>query len=190
MRTCATCQADWPESEFYTNGTLRDGTPRYKSVCKACHRAKVSARRRTEKGRALRREWYATKGGRERQRDYYERMRSERFFEWRARLWSNRWQVDVAAEDLVKLWDYQAGLCALSGCELGPDAHLDHIVPVAEGGSHTIENLRWVDPAVNVARQAMADEDFVQMCADVVAAQAPVTQWIAGRLLQALEDAG
>lgn len=139
--------------------------------------------------RAQARRRYAN-GGRERQRDYYARLRTQRFFHWRARLWSSRWQVTVTEAQLLALWRAQDGRCALSGRPLEADAHLDHVVPVAAGGAHTVDNLRWLDPEVNVARQALGDEAFARLCADVVAAQAPVMTWITGRVLQALEAAG
>lgn len=106
-------------------------------------------------------------GGRDRQRRYYEQMRGERFFQWRARLWSGRWRVRVTEAELLDLWMSQQGRCALSDRALGPDAHLDHVIPVARGGSHGVENLRWLDPLVNVARGAMSDESFIALCRSV-----------------------
>lgn len=136
-----------------------------------------------------RREWYHRAGGRERQRAYYKQMQQERFFAWRARLWSSRWQVRVTEAQLVDLWASQQGLCALSGRALGSDAHLDHIHPVSGGGTHDITNIRWLDPQVNVALQASTDEDFATLCLDVVLTQAPVMEWIVGRIIQAMERA-
>lgn len=123
-----------------------------------------------ERIRANQRARYAN-GGRERQRAYYQRLRTERFFHWRARLWSNRWSVAVTEQQLHDLWQGQDGRCALSGRDLGPDAHLDHITPVADDGDHTITNLRWLDPLVNVALGRMSDEEFLSLCREVVQTQ-------------------
>lgn len=76
----------------------------------------------------------------------------------------------------MRLWWRQRGECALSGRKLGRDAHLDHVVPKALGGSSTIENLRWVDPQINVMRGHMGDEVFADLCTQVA-------EWIGRRLL-------
>lgn len=134
-------------------------------------KAEIERRRRAdpiigERIKEQRRAAYAN-GGRERQRAYYARLRKERFFHWRARLWSSRWQVNVTEAELIGLWDAQDGKCALSGAALGPDAHLDHVEHVSAAGSHTIENLRWLDPWVNVARQNLTDAEFIERCRQI-----------------------
>jgi 5-methylcytosine-specific restriction endonuclease McrA len=35
---------------------------------------------------------------------------------------------------------------------LGPDAHVDHILPLAAGGTHTKDNLRILCPSCNCSR--------------------------------------
>lgn len=98
------------------------------------------------------------------------RFRQRHFFEWRARMHRSRFGVDITAADLARLWIEQRGRCALSGYRLDRTAHLDHIVPIVGGGSHGIENLRWLDPNVNLAKRAMSDADFIAMCKSIVAA--------------------
>jgi 5-methylcytosine-specific restriction endonuclease McrA len=93
-------------------------------------------------------------------------LRQDHFFVWRARNWSARFKVRVTPSQLAHMWIRQQGRCALSGRPLGRDAHLDHVVPQA-CGRHDITNLRWLDPAVNVARQNMDDSEFVALCRDV-----------------------
>lgn len=102
---------------------------------------------------------------------YARNLRSRHFFRWRAR---NR-GMGITAEMLASLWKRQRGRCALSGRKLGRDAHLDHIVPVSQGGGGSIDNLRWTDPWVNVARQDLADADFFERCSQVA-------EWIGRRL--------
>jgi len=106
-------------------------------------------------------------GGRERQRSYYRTLQQERFFAWRARLWSARHGVKVTEQQLVELWNQQHAMCALSARALEADAHLDHIIPASRGGTHDISNLRWLDPAINVMRGAMSDETFIALCTDI-----------------------
>ena len=167
MKTCGTCRKTKPLTEFYVVAANQDGSPRYRSDCKDCHKAKAAAIQASPAGRARAKARYES-GGKERQREYYRKMRSEEFFKWRARLWSNRWRVTVTEDELIDLWDQQGGLCPLSGRTLGDDAHLDHVWPQSRGGSHTIENLRWLDPVVNVMLQDMTDAEFVTLCQIIV----------------------
>jgi hypothetical protein len=118
-------------------------------------------------------------GRRERDYAYKRKIQEKHFFVWRALNWSSRHAVKVTARDLARLWKRQRGRCALSGRKLGRDAHLDHIHAKANGGSHDLPNLRWVDPKVNVARQDMTDVEFVEMCKQVA-------EYIGRRIVEAL----
>jgi 5-methylcytosine-specific restriction endonuclease McrA len=111
-------------------------------------------------------------------RVYAQALRARHFFRWRARNWSRK--GSVTAWQLMCLWKKQRGLCALSGRKLGRDAHLDHIVPLSRGGSSGIENLRWLDPIINQARQNMTDEQFLAMCNQVA-------EWIGRRVMEAMK---
>ena len=53
---------------------------------------------------------------------------------------THRWQ------DLSDLFDKSGGICPLSGRQmtLGMNCSIDHILPLARGGSHENGNLRWV----------------------------------------------
>ena len=80
----------------------------------------------------------------------------------------------VTATEIMKLLERQQFRCALSGRELTPAiASLDHIVPLAKGGSHTIDNLWVVDQQVNVAKGTMTLDEFLQVCSDVIRHQHP-----------------
>lgn len=55
--------------------------------------------------------------------------------------------------------------CALSGVPITPEsAQLDHVVPLADGGDNTIENLQWLHEDVNSAKGTMSQERFIEMC--------------------------
>ena len=59
--------------------------------------------------------------------------------------------------------------CAISGRELTPEtATLDHIIPIARGGKHCIENVWVVHAQVNAAKGTMTVEEFLAVCHDVV----------------------
>lgn len=105
---------------------------------------------------------------REAYRRYNADLREMHFFRWRARLFSARWRVTVTAAQLARLWLNQRGRCALTGRTLGRRAHLGHVRSIAEG-DHSVANLRWLDPQVNIARSNLPDAEFVQLCREVVA---------------------
>lgn len=68
----------------------------------------------------------------------------------------------ASRSQLAALWASQRGLCGLTGAPI-PDGirpHLDHIVPVAAGGASTVDNLHFVHPMANHAKNAHSLEDF------------------------------
>jgi len=75
----------------------------------------------------------------------------------------------VTAKRLMQLIETQGYRCALSGRPLTPEtASIDHIVPVARGGTHDMSNVWIVDHRVNLAKGVMTTEEFVAMCREVV----------------------
>jgi 5-methylcytosine-specific restriction endonuclease McrA len=72
--------------------------------------------------------------------------------------------------ELEALLVRQGYRCALSGVLLTPQqAALDHRWPVAKGGTHSVDNLQWLDPVINKAKHTLTNEEFVEMCRRVVA---------------------
>ena len=138
------------------------------------------ARRRAadpEAARAYGREHH--RRNRERQlasmRAYY----SRRFF-W-GRAMKLRRPGKATASDLAGLWHSQRGRCALTGrCLTRDNAHLDHIVALANGGGDEPSNLRWLCHEANLAKRALSDAAFIALCSDVM-------HWI-GRRIQMVDD--
>jgi CRISPR/Cas system Type II protein with McrA/HNH and RuvC-like nuclease domain len=63
---------------------------------------------------------------------------------------------------LIRSQDYK---CALSGVALEPnDAELDHKIPVAKGGDHSIGNLQVLHKVVNRMKSQMTSEELVRWC--------------------------
>lgn len=59
--------------------------------------------------------------------------------------------------------------CALTGQSLNPsNAALDHVRPICRGGSHTIRNMQALLDTVNRAKATMTQEEFIQLCREVV----------------------
>lgn len=86
--------------------------------------------------------------------------------DWIARLWSGL--AGTIAEgrarvgDLRAKWAAQEGRCALTGILIpaGTQPQLDHILPRSLGGTHAIDNLRFIHPKANYAKHAGTDAEF------------------------------
>jgi hypothetical protein len=62
----------------------------------------------------------------------------------------------------AKLFALQKGRCACCKAPLGDDYHLDHIMPLALGGSNTDDNMQLLRPVCNMQKHAMHPVDFMQ----------------------------
>ena len=62
--------------------------------------------------------------------------------------------------------------CALTGRPLqfnNPDTYeYDHIMPTSRGGDNSINNLQIVCPEANRAKQNLTDQEFLDLCKEVV----------------------
>lgn len=75
----------------------------------------------------------------------------------------------VRPNDIVRILESQQYRCAYTGDELTPDnVSADHLVPVAMGGAHGIENIRLVIRDVNRMKGTMSLDEFVALCRKVV----------------------
>ena len=72
---------------------------------------------------------------------------------------------NASREELRQLIEKQGYRCALTGIDLEPEtAELDHVVPVSDGGNHSIANLQVLHKAVNRMKGAMSNDEFVRWC--------------------------
>lgn len=62
----------------------------------------------------------------------------------------------------AKLFKLQQGKCPCCHQPLGDDYHLDHIVPIALGGSNTDENIQLLRKRCNSQKSAKHPIDFMQ----------------------------
>lgn len=62
-------------------------------------------------------------------------------------------------------WKRQNGLCAYSGepLELGRNASVDHILPVARGGASVESNVQWVSRVVNDMKGNLLESEFIHL---------------------------
>jgi len=76
----------------------------------------------------------------------------------------------ISAPNVRQLFERQEYRCALTGCALSPETSaLDHILPVSRGGEHVIANVQILHKQVNRAKGTLTNEEFIQLCREVVA---------------------
>lgn len=63
---------------------------------------------------------------------------------------------------LTALWASQGGRCGLTGATIPPGVrpHIDHKVPVSRGGSSLPDNLHFVHPMANHAKNSHSEQEF------------------------------
>lgn len=77
--------------------------------------------------------------------------------------------VEHCEADFFNMIVQQQGRCAVSNVPLTPDnVSIDHIVPVIKGGTHELSNLRLVAWDVNRAMSSLDDDDFIELCRQVI----------------------
>jgi 5-methylcytosine-specific restriction endonuclease McrA len=63
--------------------------------------------------------------------------------------------------DRVQVFESSGGVCYLCGEVLTFEAfHIDHVIPIARGGSHTFDNLKAAHPSCNVRKGARLPTDL------------------------------
>jgi 5-methylcytosine-specific restriction endonuclease McrA len=62
--------------------------------------------------------------------------------------------------------------CALTGRPIdlmnSKSYQLDHIIPRSKGGDNSLKNCRLTCKQANIAKSDMTDEEFIQLCKDVI----------------------
>lgn len=69
-------------------------------------------------------------------------------------------QARATRRELLTLWRKQDGRCGLTGLPITGAPHLDHKIPVSIGGASTIDNLHWVHPIANMAKNNYSVDEF------------------------------
>ena len=93
----------------------------------------------SEKRRKYKMKYRKTKKGKmiERNRSYKRRSKKK--------------QTDITIEWLLQLRE-ETILCSICQCLLEGEVHLDHVIPLCIGGTHTINNVRYVHSHCNLCR--------------------------------------
>lgn len=177
MKTCTKCGETKPVSEFGRDARNKDSL---RSNCKACRKIEKAAwyannREKSlsysaawatanpDKVRARNAAWYAA--NRDRKAAYHatwaaanrESMRIH-FQNRRASQYGGKLSSGLAA----RLFKLQRGKCACCGLPLGDDYHLDHIMPIALGGTNTDDNIQLLRSTCNHKKHAKHPIDFMR----------------------------
>lgn len=129
VKKCGRCQECKPLSEFYHNASRKDGFDPYCKICKIAYRMS-----------------HAEQGWASRQRAYYANVEEKRAMA-RRRMRLRRALMTMGKEEdslFAKQWELlcmsNAYRCFCCGRE--KPLHIDHIVPVVQGGTDDITNLQ------------------------------------------------
>lgn len=150
MKTCTKCGETKPVNEFCKDARQHSGLH---PSCKKCRSIVIAKWQKAnpQKANAKSAKW---REANPEARRIYEHNRRARKLESGGKL-----SKGLAA----KLFTLQRGKCAC-GCKqpLGSDYHLDHIMPLALGGTNTDDNMQLLTSRCNMQKQALHPVDFMQ----------------------------
>ncbi len=67
--------------------------------------------------------------------------------------------------DLEKLYLEQGRICTYTLSDIEPGTmSLDHIKPKSRGGDNSIHNVQWILKELNVVKNSMTHEEFINLC--------------------------
>lgn len=83
-------------------------------------------------------------------------------------IWS-RFKVKISPIQLWGVLKKQRLRCALSGQKLTIDnISIDHIIPLNDGGSTALANIRFVTKDANKAKGILSDAELLSLCKNIV----------------------
>ena len=185
MKVCTTCRGEFPLDNFNKDKQKKDGlNPRCKTCSRAWHHANKSrvseyqknyyqenleyhrckaAKYRDENRSKLigkSREWY------EKNQDKAKRYRQSRSKDYATHARNRRARIllnggEHTQGDIDKIYDLQSGRCALCKSALS-SYHVDHVYPLAKGGSNGPENLQILCPSCNMKKNDSDPIEYAQ----------------------------
>lgn len=185
MKTCTTCKNTKPFSEFNKDRQKKDGlNPRCKTCSRAWHHKNKSRVREYQKQYYSKTvEYHSEKAKRYRDRnrdslilasrrwhrenrDRAQEYRQKRLDAYRAYAQNRRARIKgnggTHTQDEIKtILTMQRGKCAICLSELS-DYHVDHIIPIAKGGTNDRYNLQVLCPGCNFSKNDSDPIEYAQ----------------------------
>ena len=149
MRFCPKCNT---ETERYTDGKCKTCKAAYRADNRAKANASSAAWKAANKERRK-----ATMAAWHKANPEYTRIRNQNR---RARKLESGGKLSKGLS--VRLFKLQRGKCACCGQPLGTEYNLDHIMPIALGGSNTDDNIQLLRATCNKQKHAKHPIDFMQ----------------------------
>jgi 5-methylcytosine-specific restriction endonuclease McrA len=180
IKRCTKCGENKPDTEFGKVSVARGGG--LDSRCKACARAATAAWRAAnpERAKVANAAWRAAYPNMVKAKDAayraanYDKVKAATAAyraanpeavristqNRRARKLESGGKLSPGLSD--KLFKLQRGKCACCGKPLGNDYHLDHIMPLALGGSNTDDNIQLLRSTCNQQKHSKHPVDFMR----------------------------
>ena len=166
VRQCTKCKVEKPATNEFFHAYKRapDGC---REVCRIC-RAADHAEHRDERLPKRRNHYVKNRErlnatSRIRGKAHYEKNKEQyyrRYHERRARKASSCGSLSFGIRK--RLFAEQAGKCVYCATGLGRSAHLDHIVPLAKGGTNTDDNVQLLCQFCNLSKGAKMPDEFLK----------------------------
>lgn len=161
-KQCSKCGETKPKSNFHTDPRRVDG--RY-SWCKACFHAHVVSKRTPESEAARRARAYANPETRERllaKHREWSKANPEKGREYARRYQARMRAATVEDVDYGAILERDGMVCHICGrdiAELG-ELHMDHVIPLARGGEHSMANVKPAHSTCNLRKHAKLLEEL------------------------------
>lgn len=164
MKNCKQCGEAKPLSDFPKGKKNVDGR---KPVCNICVK-QYAAKYRLENANKVKQaqdDWRAR--NLDQQKTYKQKYFAENVDSFYARSANRRARKLSVGGKLTldlssKLFKLQKGKCACCKKPLGSNYHMDHIMPLALGGSNTDDNIQLLRARCNLQKQAKHPVDFMR----------------------------
>lgn len=143
VKRCRRCENEKPLADFHADRSCSDGR---RHICKACAKAAVVAWREEDPERWRQRMLADHERRKEKDPEAVRRWKRSVSARRRARLR----EAAVERVDLTAVWERDEGVCGICGEPADSlDWHLDHVIPIARGGEHSMANVQVAHPICN-----------------------------------------
>lgn len=160
IKTCAKCEEPKPVSQFNKDRQQRSGIHPYCKSCQAWYAAERYKRKKLEINRKNN-EWYAANSGKRLAK--MKQVRKGDIFNMKNRIYAGNRRAraknlsdgTVTYPRILQIMEKQNWNCNDCGVTLlAKKPHLDHVIPLAKGGRHSITNLQWLCRKCNLSKGA------------------------------------